>query len=172
MKLFVYDSEMRRVGFAERDIIHHNGSWHRGAQLNIICGDKLLIQQRSGTVDIAKGLFDQSLATQLTVDDSENELRALHRGLEEELGLRELNGISRIAGPIKIVKRYKYDKSLFNNEFISLYEVKISEQLTITPASRKVNSVEWVPLNIIKLMATQHPERFTKTFLMWLMEYM
>lgn len=172
MKLYVYDDEMHRIGVKERGVVHHDGSWHRGVQLNIFCADKLLIQQRSFKVDIAKGLYDQSLATQLSVEDGEDETLAISRGLQEELGLVVVLSITHIAGPVKIIKTYDYDKSLLNREFVSLYQIRVPQQLDVTPNLEKVLSVQWLPLNLVKLLASEHPERFSKTFLMWLAEVM
>lgn len=172
MKLYVYDEAMRCIGVKERDVVHHDGSWHKGVQLNIFCADKLLIQQRSLGVDIAKGLYDQSLATQLSVEDDEDETLAISRGLQEELGLIWITGIKHVAGPRKIVKTYDYDTSLFNREFVSLYQVRLPKEIEVFPNSNKVLSVRWVPLSCIRLLASEHPNHFTKTFLMWLKEVM
>ena len=110
---YIYNDEGNKVGVKDRYSIHRNGDWHRGVQLNLVCENFLLMQKRSDTVDIAKGLFDQTLATQLIVEDEEDEIKALSRGLREEIGIdiATLN-IERIAGPKKIIKRYEYDVTL------------------------------------------------------------
>lgn len=169
---YVYTNDGQRIGVKDRYSIHRDGDWHRGVQLNLVCEDQLLMQQRSDLVDIAKGLFDQSLATQLVVEDEENDLIALSRGLREELSLNiESLCLEHIAGPKKVIKRYKYDTSLYNREFVSLYQASLPLQ-DLTPTHSKVQALFWKPIKEVKIEASNYPHKFTQTFLMWLKEVM
>ena len=80
---YVYSESGKRLGINDRESVHRDGSWHRGVQLNLCHDGHLLLQRRSDKVDIAKGLLDQTLATQLLVTDMENDQLALRRGLRD-----------------------------------------------------------------------------------------
>lgn len=169
---YVYNDEGLNIGIKDRYSVHRDGDWHRGVQLNLICGDLLLMQQRSDEVDIAKGLFDQTLATQLIVEDNEDDINALSRGLREEIGIDiKTLSLKHVAGPRKIIKRYEYDQTLYNREFVSLYQAYFPKQ-DPKPVHSKVQSLFWKPIFEVKKDAINNPKKFTKTFLMWLREVM
>lgn len=98
------------------------------------------------------------------------------RSPKEELGIDLLpfmDRIKKIAGPVRIAKRYDYDSTLFNREFVSLYRLTIKDKSIFPkPKSEKVDYLVWVPIEKVKLAAKNIPELFTKTFLMWLKEAM
>lgn len=163
----IYDSKMRRLGIKERSEVHRLGYWHKGVQLNIYNGTDILLQCRSSYVDIAKNLFDQSLATQLIVADREDDMLALKRGLKEELGIdiSELD-VKKIFGPTKIIKCYDYDRDLLNREFVSLYACELKRR-NVVAVSNKVAGVFWMPVEKVKSLIFKYPELFTQTFVMW-----
>lgn len=170
---YIYDESMKKIGVKERKFVHLHGDWHKGIQLNIICNDEILLQRRSEEVDIGKNLIDQSLATQLIVDDEEDEIKALIRGLREELGITpDLEKIRRVVSNKKITKRYEYDSSLYNREFVALFEWHLNEKKDFYPNSNKVRDVFWMKIEEVKKAAEENPWGFTKTFYMWLTEYM
>lgn len=169
---FIYSESGERLGVKNRETVHREGYWHRGVQLNLCSRGQLLMQRRSTQVDIAKGLLDQTLATQLLVTDDENDLQALRRGLWDELGLNiDTLHIKHVAGPQKIIKRYPYDRTLYNREFVSLYQAEFPPQ-KIVPKNPKVEALFWMPVDKVKRIATEKPEKFTQTFVMWLKEVM
>lgn len=156
-----------------RSLVHTDGDWHKGIQLNIIWCDEILLQMRSDCVDIAKNLMDQSLATQLLVEDEEDEYKALTRGLQEELGVTpDLDEIKMVASNWKIIKSYEYDSNLHNREFVTLFEWRLKEKRIFKPNSAKVKQLIWMQLDEVKRMAQRDPSMFTKTFYMWLTTYM
>ncbi|MCG3204183.1 MAG: Isopentenyl-diphosphate Delta-isomerase [Elusimicrobia bacterium] len=168
----IYDFAVRQhIGFEERARVHENGDWHKGIQAYIVSKDsqgkvKVLIQKRSDVVDIAKGKYDQSLATQLIGKDRGNPAEALKRGLREELGLHFSDILRSIQigkeGWIRVVKKYRENESLYNREFISLYLVEIRFR-DITPISNKVANAEWVDWEEYVRRIQENPEEFTKT---------
>ncbi len=169
---YIYNEFGKRIGIKDRKSVHHDGDWHRGVQLNLYHNGQLLIQRRSQQVDIARGLLDQSLATQLLIIDRENDLHALRRGLMEELHIDiDSLHIEHIAGPKRIIKYYEYDISLCNKEFVALYRAEIGSR-RVKPSSNKVESLNWMPIDMVKKMAKDNPMQFTKTFIMWLREAM
>jgi len=171
MMFYIYDENLNKIGTKKRKSVHFDGDWHKGIQLNIICGDEILIQQRSHSVDIAKGCYDQSLAVQLIVEDGEDDLTALKRGLKEELGIENLK-IKKVFGPVKIKKTYDYDSRLNNNEFITLYEARLKEKIIINPTSDKVSRIFWRNIEDVKKDCFKRPDSYTKTFSKWLMNVM
>lgn len=172
-QFYIYDENLVKIGVKARNLVHTDGDWHKGIQLNIICGDEILLQIRSDSVDIAKNLIDQSLATQLLVQDEEDEYKALVRGLQDELGVTPgLDEIKKIASDRKIIKTYEYDRSLYNREFVTLFEWRLKEKRDFKPNSTKVKHLLWMHMDEIKRIAQGNPSLLTKTFYMWLTTHM
>lgn len=169
---YVYDTNMKPVDVRSRERVHIDGGWHRGVQLNIVCNDKILLQRRSGCVDIAKGQYDQTLATQMLVEDNHDERKALKRGMEEELGISGGIQFEKIAGPVRISKKYAYDHTLLNQEYVSLYEARVDHEFIPRSSSTKIGEFLWMPISVVKRLVSQSPDMFTKTFTMWLKEVM
>jgi 8-oxo-dGTP pyrophosphatase MutT (NUDIX family) len=91
-KLTVYDLVTKQpIGEEKRHIVHTSGLWHMSTVAYFLLKDpkdtiRVLVQKRSGDVDISKGLFDQSLATQRR-DFDRNPEESLIRRSKEEYGL-------------------------------------------------------------------------------------
>lgn len=135
--------------------------------------NEILLQIRSDSVDIAKNLIEQSLATQLLVQDEEDEYKALVRGLQGELGITpDLDEIKKVASNQKIIKTYDYDSSLYNREFVILFEWRLREKRAFKLNSIKVKQLLWLYIDEVKKLAQKKPSWFTKTFYMWLTTYM
>lgn len=153
---------MQLSGFEERYKIHHLGLWHRNVQLNIKNKNKILLQQRSGIVDIAKNLYDQSLATHLL--PGESEIDALKRAILEELGIKNLK-FKKISKTMKIEKKYEYDQSLWNREFITLYETEYDRLPEIV--CNRVKKVFWMDVKSFEEDVNKHSDKYTKTCTFW-----
>lgn len=152
------------MGLVERDIVHKTGLYHKNVQVNIIHKGKLLLQERSSYVDIAKGCCDQSLATHLLKGEGVN--GAIKRGLKDELGIKTTcSKLHYIAGPVKIVKRYKYDKSLYNREFVYLYKVDVYPKPKLV--CPKIKRLFWKPIKEVIEDVKNNPDKYTQTFQMW-----
>jgi hypothetical protein len=106
----------------------------------------------------------------LTTDDREDSA-ALERGIEEELG-GGVNLVNKISGPRFIEKRYHHNPSLWNREFVTLYESRVQERRLPQIVSKKVASVEWRRVEDIKKILVRNPSALTQTFAMWLQEVM
>ena len=158
------------IGTEERAIVHKNGTWHRGVQAYVIYETQdgriqVLRQKRSQIVDIAKGKYDQSLATQIIAADGAEPENALKRGLRQELGIMEDEiEYTRVGreGWLRAIKKYDEDPSLKNFETISLYIVKVNRQ-DIEPVSPKVDSVEWVDWEEYASDLMAHVDEYTST---------
>jgi len=172
-QFYIYDENLIKIGVKARRLVHTDGDWHKGIQLNIIWRDEILLQMRSDCVDIAKNLMDQSLATQLLIEDEEDEYKALTRGLKEELGVTpDLDEIKMLVSNQKIIKIYEYDSTLYNREFVTLFEWRLKEKRIFKPNSTKVKQLIWMQLDEVKRIAQCEPSLLTKTFYMWLTTYM
>jgi isopentenyldiphosphate isomerase len=168
----VFEAVTRRVIERKtRAAVHRDGDWHQGSQALILRttgkGEvQVLLQGRSEQVDISKGRYDQSLATQLLVKDDGDLERALKRGLQEELGLRE--GDVKIVqvgenGWLTAIKQYAEDPALLNREFRSLFLVQVDVTTTVRAMSPKVATVEWVDWEALTQRIQAEPTTFTKT---------
>lgn len=149
-----------------RELVHTEGDWHRGVQANIIRpNDKgtfdVLLQERSGVVDIGRHKYDQSLATQMLAADVLDRDSALDRGLLCELGVTDYSA-HRLPLSLRIVKTYPEHPGTLNRELIDLYIVRVpKEQITaITP---KVKRLKWMEWSELLAFFSAHPHRFTKT---------
>lgn len=116
------------IGYKERSRVHSDGDFHVGIQAYIVRINEegqteVLVQKRSGVVDIAKGQFDQSLATQILAKDGGALKAALIRGLKEELDIDEDEievAPLGLHAELKVYKKYADDPNLYNWEFIYL----------------------------------------------------
>lgn len=154
--------------YKERPLVHTEGDWHRGVQANVIRRNQngnfdFLVQQRSGIVDLSKYKFDQSLATQMTVEDDLNEESTLHRGLRDELGICSYLAKKRINPDFQIVKTYEEDPNKLNREFISLYIVLVGIEQQISLGCEKIFSVRWMGWNEFLTFFEENPSAFTQT---------
>jgi len=82
------------IGKKTRSKVHRDGSWHRAVNAFVVRKNsksefEILVQERSKLVDLAQLKFDQSLATQVLIEDKDDTKKALIRGLREELGIDE-----------------------------------------------------------------------------------
>jgi isopentenyldiphosphate isomerase len=164
----VFNPQSGKFLFHEkRHLVHTQGHWHKGIQANVIREEgnsfEILMQVRSDTVDIGKKKFDQSLATQMTIEDILSEENALHRGLQEELGISSYKKRVKMQGNIRIIKTYEDDWSKFNCEMLSLYILEVAPDALIKAHSPKIQSLEWVAWKDFLKRIDTNPTLFTKT---------
>jgi hypothetical protein len=158
------------ISKAKRSDVHTKGLWHKALNAFIVRVRngivELLVQERSGLVDIAQHSYDQSLATQLLLEDADDYTAALARGLKEELNV-DLGKVAKYIqfnreGNIRISKRYNYNSSLWNREIITSYFILLDSKVNLQLSS-KTSSVKWVGVeDFINLMQI-NPSGFTKT---------
>ncbi|MCB1685469.1 MAG: NUDIX domain-containing protein [Pseudomonadales bacterium] len=84
----IFDAEGRLLGRMPRSRVHAEGHWHKSAHVYLYDdAGRLWMQKRVIDKDICGGLWDYSVGEHL--QPGETFLEAAHRGLEEELGVRE-----------------------------------------------------------------------------------
>lgn len=158
------------IGFKERSLVHRDGDWHLGLQAYIFRQRpnkplEVLIQKRSQSVDISGGMFDQSIAIQMTQEDKFDPIACLRRGLKHELGL-DLNNLKykSILDDIclTIVKTYDQSPSLLNRERTKLYLIHCNGN-EIHPNSECVDDILWIPWSKMFAWKRSNPGLFTKT---------
>lgn len=171
-RFLILDSDTAKIiGEKKRKDIHRDGDWHRATNAFILREGKaseieILIQERSKYVDIAENKLDQSLATQLIVEDKNAPKRAILRGLKEELGITPKD-IARIENlhllnNWKIVKRYSYNRDLWNREIVNSFGV-ILKQNKVSPNNIRVKAVNWIGWDDFCNLVQIKPKKFTKT---------
>ncbi|HTL46946.1 MAG TPA: NUDIX domain-containing protein [Verrucomicrobiae bacterium] len=164
------------IGYKDRRLVHSEGDFHVGIQAYIVCTNEegqieVLVQKRSGVVDIAKGQLDQSLATQILAKDGGGLRAALIRGLKEELDIdeEEIEAVPLgLHSELKIYKKYAADPDLYNREFIYLSFVQIKRR-DIRSKNPKVADLEWVSWAEYVRRMKESPENFTKTAWFYIM---
>lgn len=168
----VYDPRtLDKIGEKMRTDVHSEGDWHLAVTAFIFRGSSIddievLVQERSQYVDIAQKHFDQSLATQLIVEDNEDTNQALYRGLREELDISEDELLKVFKwnnlGDILISKRYDDNPELWNREIVTNYLVRVKSSI-VMKKNFKVQGYEWLPwLEFCDLVKMQ-PNNFTKS---------
>lgn len=158
------------VGIHERSKVHTNGWWHCGVLTNLIrfnpSGNlQILVQKRSKQVDIAKGRYDQSLASQMRNTDSTIEETFL-RGIREELNINKEDVEYEQFLPessFYIIKEYNYDDNVVNKERIYLFVAKLRNNISVTPDCTRVDSTKWVDWEHFAKDIIKHPQKYTKT---------
>lgn len=171
-KFYIYDPfSLAKIGSKLRVDVHSNGDWHYAVTAFIffrtVNGDiYVLAQERSQYVDIAQKHFDQSLATQLIVEDEESTDNALARGLKEELSL-DKGSVKNIfkwnnIGDIVISKCYAENPDLWNREFVVNYLVEVDEHVSIKE-NFKVDAYRWLPWREFCDLVRMQPNNFTKS---------
>lgn len=160
------------IGEKKRNSVHREGDWHQATNAFIVrqsadSSVEILVQERSKYVDIGKEKLDQSLATQLIIEDKNSPKRAILRGLKEELGI-EKTDIARIEqfnakGSFKIAKSYLYNKDLWNREIVTTFVVVLKNSKDLFTRSIKVRDVNWINWHQFCDLVQIEPNKFTKT---------
>ncbi len=155
------------LGCKPRADIHRDGDWHRGVQAFVVRPNAhgsfdTLVQMRSDRVDIGRRKYDQSLATQMTMEDCLDEDATLRRGLREELNITKYASIH-VPVTLRIVKTYEDDAGMVNRELISLHIVATSQTPSIPAGCHKIAHFEWMEWEKFLAFFDAQPRSFTKT---------
>jgi hypothetical protein len=162
----------RQIAVKPRSLVHGTGLWHEGVQAFILRTDRqghveTFVQWRSSLTDLSAGKIDQSLATQVIVEDNGELARTLTRGLNEEFGLSQDEvRHTRIGaeGWLRISKKYAEDPTRFNREFISLFLVQLADPARpILLNNPKIESGQWMDWDDFVRLVHAEPFNFTKT---------
>lgn len=153
--------------YKPRDLVHVQGDWHRGIQANIVRHDgrnsfEILVQKRSGSVDIGRYKLDQSLATQMLQADRLSPKRALRRGMQQELGVTEFKA-KQLDRQLRIIKTYKEHEGMLNRELLALFVVKLEDGEIPKICSPKTLELGWINWEDFIIFFRLNHDQFTKT---------
>ncbi len=153
----VFDEAGRPQGLVSRTEVHTRGLWHKSAHVFLFNHQKdLLIQRRSVTKDLYPGLWDYSVGEHL--QPGETYLAGARRGLEEELGVRnvalELLHVSQ--------KVEHHGQGFIDREMQQAFCCKYTGPFEIDPV--EVAEVKFCTLTDLKWWVEQTPEDFTPWF--------
>lgn len=88
-QLETFDAQGNPQGLAERSLVHATGLWHRATHVWLFdSGERVLMQRRVSSKDVAPGCWDLSLGEHLQPGESYEQ--AAQRGLAEELGIADI----------------------------------------------------------------------------------
>lgn len=155
------------IGHKPRHVVHVEGDWHRGVQANVVRLNSrgsfdILLQQRSGLVDIGGHKYDQSLATQMIASDLLDERAALRRGLQTELQISSYES-TRVPARMRIIKTYAEQPDALNRELITLYIVRVPVTADIAGANPKITRLFWLDWDDFTTFFRKYRTQFTKT---------
>ena len=114
------------IGQEKRSIVHQSGLWHRGVHIFLFTPEhKLVIQQRSKRRKQSPGALDCSVSEHLQAGESY--LAGARRGLEEELGIRQVS--------LQRLVQFKMNYGPGDNMISILYEGTVDGEAIRTDAN-------------------------------------
>ncbi len=155
-----YSETGEPLALVDRSIAHQRGDWHRAVQVFLFRSDRqLLIQQRAQSKDVCPGLWDLSVAEHL--QPSESYLDAAHRGLAEELGVRNLR-LEPIGDEFRV--RLEIEESgVFDRELQRCFVGNTDQQIEFNP--NEVAAIAYYNLVQLHDAFAQSPNKFTPWFI-------
>jgi isopentenyl-diphosphate delta-isomerase type 1 len=112
----VVDEEDKVIGQETRSIVHQRGLWHRGVHVLLFTHEgKLLVQQRSRDRVHAPLALDCSVSEH--VQAGEDYFTAAQRGLQEEMGVEEIE--------LEALIKFKMNYGPNDNEISELYRGRV-----------------------------------------------
>jgi isopentenyl-diphosphate delta-isomerase len=149
------------IGQASRSVVHQTGLQHRGVHVCLFTREgKMLFQQRSKSRHASPSSLDCSVSEH--VKAGEDYLTAAHRGLQEELGLENID-----VEPI-ITFRMNYGPN--DNEICRLYQGRLDNPSSVHFDPVEVESVDYASMEELQLLLTEGKRPFSRWFeqmLLW-----
>ena len=157
-----YTEQGEKLLPVRRDEVHAKGIWHKAVNVLLYrTNGTLVLQQRAAGKSVCPLTWDLSVAEHLQVNESWED--AAHRGLEEELGIRQVELTA--CGP-EIQERFDApEQNIHNYEFQRCYKGVSDEALRLDKA--EVSDVREIELAQFRLEAAKAPETFTPWLLAW-----
>ena len=157
-----YTERGEKLAPQQRAFVHANGIWHKAVNVILFRSNgSLVLQQRAAAKSVCPLAWDLSVAEHLLLDEGWE--AAAHRGLSEELGLRN---VSLTQWGQEIQERHDDPKQhIHNYEFQRCFKGTSDGEIRIDEA--EVAAVREVTLEEFKLEMHQAPERFTPWLATW-----
>jgi isopentenyl-diphosphate delta-isomerase len=154
-----YTPDGEPLGRLPRSRVHAEGFWHKSTHVFLFDGaGRLWVQRRAAHKDICGGLWDYSVGEHLK--PGEGYLEAAHRGLEEELGLRDVvlvrfGGLERARNELPDLGIHDYE---LQQAFKGVHDGPLA------PDPSEVAAVQAVPLAALAAWVAARPDEFTPWF--------
>ena len=146
----------------KRGHVHAKGIWHRAVNVMLYrSSGELVLQQRSASKRVCPLRWDLSVAEHLQV--GEDWLPAAHRGLAEELGLRDIALAP--CGPEIQERHDDPTRNIRNYEFQRCFRGVSDAEIIIDPV--EVAAVRSVALSSFAREVANAPDAFTPWLLLW-----
>lgn len=152
-----YDQHGQKLGVRSRTEVHREGLWHRAVNVLLFRSDgSLVVQQRSKDKDVCPGLWDLSVAEHLLPD--ETDAQAAVRGLEEELGLKNV-AVTPVGEELTATL---VAPGIHDQEFQQTFRATSDQPLHFDPV--EVAAVDELNLAALRRAIEANPDRYTPWF--------
>ncbi len=155
-ELILVDIFDNPVGSASKEEAHRKGLLHRAFSVLLVCGDKMLIQQRAMHKYHSGGLWSNSCCSHPRVGE---ELQAaVQRRLQEELGLQ--TPCRQVA---EFVYHHKFSENLFEYEYDHVFVGQYNGKIELNP--EEAMAMQWVSLDALAEDLCRNPQKYSVWFL-------
>lgn len=157
-----YTERGEKLAPQQRAFVHANGIWHKAVNVMLFRSNgALILQQRAAEKSVCPLAWDLSVAEHLLLDEEWE--TAAHRGLNEELGIRD---VSLTQWGQEIQERHDDpQKNIHNYEFQRCFRGVSDAVIKIDPA--EVAAIREVTIEDFEREMRHAPERFTPWLATW-----
>ncbi len=155
-ELILVDIFDNPIGSASKEEAHRKGLLHRAFSVFLVCGDKMLIQQRAMHKYHSGGLWSNSCCSHPRVGEELH--AAVQRRLQEELGLQ--TPCRQVA---KFVYHHKFNENLFEYEYDHVFVGQYNGKIELNP--EEAMAMQWVSLDALAEDLCRHPQKYSVWFL-------
>jgi isopentenyl-diphosphate delta-isomerase len=142
--------------------VHQRGLRHKAVSVFVLCGDKILIQQRAASKYHTPGLWANTCCTHPHWDEAPQ--ACAHRRLQQELGISGLD----LAAMGQLEYRADVGGGLTEHELVDVFRADAPQCLPLALNPDEVQAVRWIALGDLLTELAAMPEQFTP----WLHIYM
>ncbi|SPF79435.1 isopentenyl-diphosphate delta-isomerase [Pseudoprimorskyibacter insulae] len=142
--------------------VHQQGLKHMAISVFVLCGDKILLQQRAAAKYHTPNLWANTCCTH--PHWGEASLDCANRRLQEELGIAGLDLIHRQ----QVEYRADVGGDMIEHELVEIYTAIAPETLDISLNQDEVQAVRWVSVSELEQQIEETPDAFTP----WLKIYL
>ncbi len=155
--LVLVDENDREIGFMDKASAHlGRGTLHRAFSLFIFnAGGELLLQQRASGKRLWPGFWSNTCCSHPRRGETLDQ--AIHRRLEEELGLK-----TALRFLFKFQYQAQFDADGAEHELCSVYAGRSEDQPKVNP--NEISGLRWIAPDALDAEMTAKPEAFTPWF--------
>lgn len=154
-----YDEASKAQELVERGEVHRRGLWHRSSIVYLFHPDgRLYVQRRAACKDLYENKFDHSVGEHLI--PGETHAQGAHRGLQEELGLTNID--LKPLGNERSLRVELPEHGIKDYEFQQAYTGTYAGKMHLD--AKEVAEVKLFTIEELAVMVEQHPDLFTPWF--------